>query len=394
MIINTYNKPWTLPVEPSSDLMSCCSPTTAAEVDLGALAYNYHQLRRLAAPSVKFLAVVKADAYGHGAIPVSKKLEELRVDFLGVARVHEGIELRSGGIRKPILVLSGIYQEEVEEVLQYNLSPLVYRWETAQALSAAAGKRGKKVSVHIKVDTGMGRIGVLAEEAAAFADRVRKLENLEIAGVASHLATADEGDSTFAMEQLERFSLVIEEMKRLDIDPPFRHIANSAALVNLPAAHFTVVRPGIMLYGSYPSPSLKDKVSLRPVMSWTSRIADLKKLPAGYPISYGRTFVTQHPSLIAAVPVGYADGYHRLFSNRAEVLIKGMRAPVVGRVCMDWTMVDVTAIAGVEVGEEVVLMGSQAGQEITAEEMGGWIGTISYEILCSVGKRVTRIYKG
>jgi len=374
--------------------MSFCSHTTRAEVDLGALAYNYHQLRRFAPASVKFLAVVKADAYGHGAIPVSKKLEGLSADFLGVAWVQEGIELRNGGIKKPILVLSGIYEEEVEEVLDYNLTPMVYRLEIAQALSSAASKRGKKVPVHLKVDTGMGRIGVLAEEAPAFANRVRQFENLEIEGIASHLSTADEGDSAFASMQLERFSRTIEEMKRLAIDPPFCHIANSAALVNLPAAHFTLVRPGIMLYGSYPSPSLKDKVSLRQVMSWKSHIADLKKLPAGYPISYGRTFITQRPSLIAAIPVGYADGYNRLFSNRGEVLIKGMRAPVAGRVCMDWTMVDVTAITGVEVGDEVVLMGSQSGQEITPEEMGGWIGTISYEILCSVGKRVSRIYKG
>ncbi|MCJ7663447.1 MAG: alanine racemase [Desulfobacterales bacterium] len=374
--------------------MSFCSHTTTAEVDLGALVYNYHQLRRFAPASVKFLAVVKADAYGHGAIPVSKKLEELSADFLGVARVQEGVELRNGGIKKPILVLSGIYQEEVEEVLDYKLTPMIYRLEIAESLSAAAGRRGKKIPVHLKVDTGMGRIGVIAEEAPAFADRVRKFKNLEIEGIASHLSTADEGDSAFAAEQLERFSRTIEEMRRLAIDPPFCHIANSAALVNLPAAHFTLVRPGIMLYGSYPSPSLKDKVSLRQVMSWKSRIADLKKLPAGYPISYGRTFITQRPSLIAAIPVGYADGYHRLFSNRGQVLIKGMRAPVVGRVCMDWTMVDVTAITGVEVGDEVVLMGSQSGHEITPEEMGGWIGTISYEILCSVGKRVSRIYKG
>ncbi len=374
--------------------MSVCSHTTTAEVDLEALAYNYRQLRRLASPSVKLLAVVKADAYGHGAIPVAKKLEELSTDFLGVARVEEGIELRNGGITKPVLVLSGVYQEEVAEVLTYQLTPLVYRGDIAEALSAAAGKRGKKIPLHIKVDTGMGRIGVLAEAAVAFADRVRKLGNVEIEGIASHFSTADEGDLAFAEEQLERFSRTIEEMKKLDIDPPFRHIANSAALVNFPASHFNMVRPGIMLYGSYPSPSLKAKVPLRQVMSWKSRIADLKKLPAGYPVGYGRTFITQRPSLIAAIPVGYADGYHRLFSNRGEVLIKGMRAPVVGRVSMDWTMVDVTAITGVEVGDEVVLMGCQSDQEITPEEMGGWMGTISYEILCSIGRRVPRVYKG
>ena len=374
--------------------MSLCYHATTAEVDLGTLAYNYHQLRQFASPSVKFLAVVKADAYGHGAIPVSKKLEELGADFLGVATVQEGAELRNAGIKKPILVLSGIYQEEAEDVLTYQLTPMVYRLEIAEILSAAAKKQGKKIPVHIKVDTGMGRIGVLAEEAAAFANRVRKFENLDIEGVASHFSTADGGNSSFAEEQLQRFTRTLEEMKNVDIDPPYCHIANSAALVTLPAAHFTLVRPGIMLYGSYPSSSLKDKVPLRQVMSWKSLVANLKKVPKDYPISYGRTFITQRPSLIAAIPVGYADGYNRLFSNRGEILINGMRAPVVGRVCMDWTMADVTDVPGVAVGDEVVLLGSQLGKEITAEELGERIGTIAYEILCSVGKRVARIYRG
>ncbi|MEJ2068143.1 MAG: alanine racemase, partial [Deltaproteobacteria bacterium] len=199
---------------------------------------------------------------------------------------------------------------------------------------------------------------------------------------------------SFAEEQLQRFTRTLEEMKKADINPPFCHIANSAALVTLPAAHFTLVRPGIMLYGSYSSSSLKDKVPLRQVMSWKSLVANLKRVPKDYPISYGRTFITQRPSLIAAVPVGYADGYNRLFSNRGQILIKGMRAPVVGRVCMDWTMADVTDIPGVAVGDEVVLLGSQLGMEITAEELGERIGTIAYEILCSVGKRVPRIYGG
>lgn len=374
--------------------MSLCYHATTAEVDLEALAYNYHQLRQLAPPSVKFLTVVKADAYGHGAIPVSKKLEELGADFLGVATVQEGAELRNAGIKSPILVLSGIYQEEVEAVLVYQLTPMVYRLEIAEALSAAAKNQGKKIPIHIKVDTGMGRIGVLAEEAAAFANRLRKFEHLTIEGIASHFSTADGGNSSFVEEQLQRFMRTLEEMKKVDIDPPFCHIANSAALGTLPAAHFTLARPGIMLYGSYPSPSLKDEVSLRQVMSWKSIVADLKKVPKDYPISYGRTFITQRPSIIADIPVGYADGYNRRFSNRGEILIKGMRAPVVGRVCMDWTMVDVTDISGVAVGDEVVLMGKQLGKEITAEELGERIGTISYEILCSVGKRVPRIYRG
>jgi alanine racemase len=374
--------------------MSLSYHTTTAEVDLGALAYNYHQLRQLSPPSVKFLAVVKADAYGHGAIPVSQKLEELGTDFLGVATVQEGVELRQGGMKKPILILSGIYPEEVEEVITQHLTSMVYRLDVAEALAAAAKKRRTKIPVHIKVDTGMGRIGLLPEDTPAFVNRLRKLENITIEGIASHFSTAEEEDPSFAAEQLQRFSGTIAEIKKMGIDPPFYHVANSAALVNLSAAHCTLVRPGIMLYGAYPASSLKPKISLHRVMSWKSRIADIKAVPAGYPISYGRTFVTQHTSRIAAIPVGYADGYHRLLSNRGAVLVKGRRMPVVGRVCMDWTMVDVTAIPDVGVGDEVVLMGSQAGQEITPEEIGGWIGTISYEILCSVGRRVQRVYKG
>jgi len=381
-------------VEASLSCMSLSFHTTTAEVDLGALAYNYHQLRQLSPPSVKLLAVVKADAYGHGAIPVSQKLEELGTDFLGVATVTEAVELRQGGMQKPILILSSVYPEEVEEVITRHLTPMVYRLDVAEALSVAAHKRGAKIPVHIKVDTGMGRIGLLPEDTPAFVNRLRKFDNITIEGIASHFSTADEEDPSFAAEQLKRFLGTIAEIKKMGIDPPFYHVANSAALVNLAAAHCTLVRPGIMLYGAYPASSLKPKVSLRRVMSWKSRIADIKEVPAGYPISYGRTFVTQHASRIAAIPVGYADGYHRLLSNRGEVLIKGRRMPVVGRVCMDWTMVDVTTIPDVGVGAEVVLMGSQAGQEITPEEIGGWIGTISYEILCSVGRRVQRVYKG
>ncbi|UCC65945.1 MAG: alanine racemase [Deltaproteobacteria bacterium] len=373
--------------------MSLCSHTTMVEIDLGALVYNYGQLRQFIRPSVKFLAVVKADAYGHGAVPVSKRLEELGVDLLGVATVKEGVEMREGGIGTPILVLSGIYQEEVEQVLRYRLTPMVYRLDIAKTLSAEADKTGERVPVHIKVDTGMGRIGVLYEEAPAFFDQVRRFENLEIEGIASHFSTADEEDTSFAEEQLRRFSWTIEEIKKMGIVPSLCHIANSAALFNLPAAHLNLVRLGIMLYGSYPSPSLKEKITLRQVMSWKSRVADLKEVPQGSPISYGRTFFTPRPSLIAAVPIGYADGYSRLFSNRGEVLIMGRRVPVVGRVCMDWTMVDVTDVPGVEAGDEVVLMGRQLDQEIAPEELGEWIGTIPYEIVCSVGKRTPRIYK-
>jgi alanine racemase len=374
--------------------MSLNFHATAAEVDLGALAFNYQQIRRLIPPPVKMLAVVKADAYGHGAIPVSRKLEELGTDFLGVASVPEGVELRQAGLRKPILILSGVYLEEVEEVVSHRLTPMIFRLDTAKALAAAAKQRQATIPVHIKIDTGMGRIGLLPEHAPAFVQRLKDFDSLEIEGIATHLSTADEEDPCFAEEQLTRFSRTLEEIKKVGVTPSFSHVANSAALVNLPAARNTLVRPGIMLYGSYPAPSLKPKIALRRVMSWKSRVADVREVPAGYPISYGRTFVTEHTSILAAIPVGYADGYSRQLSNRGEVLIKGKRAPIVGRVCMDWTMADVTAIPTVAAGDEVVLMGSQVGEEITVEEIGAWAGTISYEILCSVGRRVQRIYKG
>jgi alanine racemase len=374
--------------------MPLYSHQAMVEIDLGALTYNYRQLRQIVSPLVKFLAVVKADAYGHGAVPISKRLDELGVDFLGVATVKEGLEVRAEGVCKPILVMSGIYREEVETVLRYCLTPMIYRLEIAEALSAEAGKVDKKIPVHIKVDTGMGRLGVLYEEAPAFFSQLQRLKNIVIEGVASHLSTADDENQSFAKEQLRRFFWTLEKIKEGGVSPPLCHIANSAAMINLPDVHLNLVRPGIMLYGSYPSPSLKDKIILRSVMSWKSRVADLKKVPSGFFISYGRTFSASRPSVIAAIPVGYADGYSRLLSNRGEILLKGKRAPVIGRVCMDWTMVDVTDIPGVEVGEEVVLMGRQLAEEITPDEMASRIGTIPYEILCSVGKRSPRIYKG
>ena len=374
--------------------MPLYSHPTMVEIDLGALTDNYRQLRQVVSPLVKFLAVVKADAYGHGAVPISKRLDELGVDFLGVATVKEGLEVREEGVCKPILVMSGIYREEVETVLRYRLTPMIYRIEIAEALSAEAGKVDKKIPVHIKVDTGMGRLGVLYKEAPAFFSQLQRLKNIVIEGVASHLSTADDENQSFAKEQLRRFFWALEKIKKGGVSPPLCHIANSAALINLPDAHLNLVRPGIMLYGSYPSPSLKDKIILRSVMSWKSRVADLKKVPGGFFISYGRTFSASRPSLIAAIPVGYADGYSRLLSNQGEILLKGKRAPVIGRVCMDWTMVDVTDIPRVEVGEEVVLMGRQWDEEITPDEIATRIGTIPYEILCSVGKRSPRIYKG
>lgn len=373
--------------------MSDFFSSTVAEIDLAALAHNYTSLRQFMPGSVKMLAVVKADAYGHGAVPVSRKLEELGVAFFGVATVREGVEIREGGVTTPTLVLSGVYPQDITAVLTFRLTPVVFRRDTVELLSAEAAKRKMDVPVHLKIDTGMGRIGVPYEEVPTFLDVLNKCPNIVLEGVASHFSTADEEGSPHTQEQLRRFAWVIDQIEKTGGRPVFYHMANSAAIFTLPAAHLNLVRPGIMLYGAYPSESFESKVTLKPVMSWKSRVADLKSVPAGAPVSYGRTYYTKNPSRIAAIPVGYADGYSRHLSNKGSVLIRGRRAPVVGTVCMDWIMVDATEIPDVEVGDEVTLMGYQGDAHITAAELAKNAGTISYEILCSVGKRVSRVYK-
>lgn len=369
------------------------NPHTSVEVDLSALERNYRLIRKALAPSTQIVAVVKADAYGHGAVPVARRLRELGAAMLGVANVAEGVELREGGVKIPILLLGGFQPGEEREVLAYDLSPMLYRWDGMESLASEASRDGKRVKVHLKVDTGMGRLGVPWKEAPQFMERLRQLPSLVVEGVASHLATADE-DPEYAREQLQRLLWVVREVSKGQ-SKPLLHIANSAAVFTLPEAHLDLVRPGIALYGAHPSASFKalHPLPLEPIMTWKSKIADLKEHPPSSSISYGRTFVTSVPSRIAAVPVGYADGYPRCLSNKAQVLVRGRRAPVVGRVTMDWIMVDVTSIPDAEVGDEVILLGGGEGG-ISAEELSSWAETIPYEILCSAGMRSKRLYKG
>jgi alanine racemase len=371
-----------------------CTDPTVAEIDLQALDHNYRVLRTLVASSVRFLAVVKADAYGHGAVAVSRRLEGLGVDFFGVTTVQEGVALRTAGITRPILVLSGVCADALDPVFAYRLTPMLFRLEIAEPLSREARRRGETLPVHLKVDTGMGRIGILPDQVPSAIRELGKHENLTIEGIASHFSTADEEDPSFTHEQLNRFSSVVDQVELLGIRPSFCHVANSAALFTRPTAHLNMVRPGIMLYGANPTPGFTERDILRPVMSWKTRVRDVRDVPSGFPISYGRTHTTSRPSRIAALPVGYADGYSRSLSNRGQVLVQGQRAPVVGRVCMDWTMIDVTDIDDVGIGDEVVLLGNQGGDMIAAEELAERAGSISYEILCSVGKRVPRVYRG
>jgi alanine racemase len=362
---------------------------TVAEIDLDALAHNYHQIRSRVPPGVKILAVVKDNAYGHGAVIIARELERLGVDLLGVAIAGEGVELRDGGIKKPILILTGIYEEEIDSVFEYDLIPMVFDGEIGKSLSDEANRKNRRVKVHLKFDTGMGRLGVSVEGAREFLEHMKGLPNLVIDGVASHFSMVDE---EYTRGQLEAYERVVELFHREGIRPTYWHISSSAPMIDFPGSWFNLIRPGIMIYGSYPNREYVDRIALRPMMRLETAIRCLKKVPAGTKISYGGTYITQRESLIATLPIGYGDGYNRLLSNQGEVLLKAKRVPVVGRICMDMTMVDVTDVVDASSGDEVVLMGRQGGDEITVEEIAEKIGTISYEVLCGVGKRVPRVY--
>ncbi len=365
---------------------------TCCFIDLAALRWNFRQVRDKVGPRVKILSVVKANAYGHGASEVAGALAEAGSDFFGVATLEEGVKLRETGIRTPILILAGVYPEQLDEIIQNNLTPTVCEPNMLHTLEALARGRGTTLNFHLKVDTGMGRIGFLASEIDLWLLELSRLEALRLQGMFSHFSLAESVEGGYTRNQLEMFHRVVKRLREGGYDIPLIHLANSAAVISLPSSHFTMVRPGLMLYGIHPSSQMMSQVSLKPVLSWKTRALQVKRLPGGSSISYGQTFVTERDSLIATLPLGYADGYHRLLSNRGVVLIRGKRAPIVGRVCMDLTMVDVTQIAGVAQGDEAVLLGNQGEETISADEMAGWAETISYEILTSISARVPRIY--
>lgn len=364
------------------------------EIDLGAIRHNIRELRRITRSQSQIMAVVKANAYGHGAVAVSRVALEAGANWLAVATLDEAQELRQGGITAPILILGDTLQERAEELLQGGFRQAVFDEALPAALSRAASRAGLPARVHVKVDTGMGRIGFSWEkEAVEAVRRIKLLPGIEIEGVFTHLATADWADKEFAYEQLRRFLVACEQLQG-EIGKPFlRHVANSAAIIDIPESHFDIVRPGISIYGLYPSDEVdKSRVCLRPAMTVKAKIIQLKEVAAGVSISYGRTYYTSRVTRIATLPLGYADGYPRLLSNRAEVLVRGRRAPVAGRVCMDQLMIDVGHIPDVKVGSEVVLLGEQEGQQITAEEWGKWAETINYEVVTRIGPRLERVF--
>lgn len=363
---------------------------TWAEISMPNLEHNYRTLRSMLEPDCRFLGVVKANAYGHGAVPVAKKLEELGAEYLAVACLTEAKELREAGIHLPILILGHTPSEFAEELLQYDIAQTIFDVETAKHLSEAAERAGKTLTIHIKADTGMSRLGFFGDDAQNRIAAVCRLPGLHAEGIFTHFSDAD-SDESFTMEQFTQFMDLIDSLEQNDgIKFMIRHCAASAAMLNYPCTHLDMVRPGIALYGHYPTPDMEglDGPGLLPVMTVKSRIASVKILPKGTPISYGRTHVLDRDTTVAAIPIGYGDGFFRLLSNQTRVLLNGVHVPVIGRICMDMCMLDVTEVSAVFPNDEVIVF----GESLPLEEKTDQLGTISYELLCAVAPRVPRIY--
>ena len=377
-----------------------------SEIDLNAVSHNVRELCRITSPGSRLMAVVKANGYGHGALEVALVALKNGADCLGVARMDEGVHLRKAGITVPILILGYTPPEHSETLVAHRLIQTVYTFEAAEALSEAAAGLQERAKVHIKVDTGMGRLGLLPDSprisllgkhlpgnAQRVIESIFRLPHIEIEGIFTHFATADSQDKTHTLQQLERFLEFLDKLKAHGLEFPLRHAANSAALIDLPETHLDMVRPGISLYGFYPSDEVsKERVSLAPAMMLKTRVIHVKMVPAGFHVSYGLTYQTENPTVIATVSAGYADGLNRLLSSRGQMLVRGSRAKIVGRICMDLTLLDVGHIPDVRIGDEVVIFGSQGQEFIPVEEMAEALNTIHYEIVTSVASRVERVF--
>jgi len=367
---------------------------THIEVNLDAIAHNVRAIKSHIGPRVDLIAVVKANAYGHGALQIAQTALRHGASRLAVGRTGEGIALRQAGISAPILVLSYTPPDMVDAAVTHHLTLAVTELAVAGALSAQAVTLGQRVPVHVKVDTGMGRFGLLPDEVLPFVEQVAALPGVLIEGVFSHFATADAADKTYTRQQFATFQAVRARLDTAGYRIPLCHIANSAATLDLPDMHLDAVRCGIAIYGLRPSDTVESTLPITPALSLKSRVARVHTLPAGASISYGRTYITPRAMPVALIPVGYGDGYHRLASNRGAVLINGQRAPIVGRVCMDQFAVDVSGVGPVQVDDEVVLIGSQGDACITAEEVAQWAETINYEVTTALLPRVPRLYSG
>lgn len=365
---------------------------TRAIINLAALRHNIRQIRAGMSPSTLFIAVVKANAYGHGAIPISRVALGAGANWLAVAIPEEAIELRAAGFQVPILVMGMSLSEQASLFVDHQLIAAVSSLESVHAFQAIALAKHTRARVMIKLDTGMGRVGVQPEAAYKLLLQALELSSVEVVGLFTHFATADETDPGFTQLQLERLQQTIRELRGQGIELPLLSAANSAATAAFPDTHFDAVRPGIILYGLPPAPDMPLRLNLKPVMSMLSRIVHIKEVPAGTPVNYGCTYHTTQTTWLATLPVGYADGYNRQLSNKAEVLVGGIRRPVVGRICMDQLVIDLGPRLDAAIGDEVVLFGRQGRAEISLTELAGLAGTINYELACGISSRVPRVY--
>lgn len=365
------------------------------EINTNALRKNIRNLKKCIDNDVEFMGVIKADAYGHGAIKVSEILMEEGIQRFAVVMVEEGIHLRENNMQNPILVLGHTPSEDYTKIIDYDLMPAIYKYSQAYELNEIAKEKNKVVKIHIKMDTGMGRLGFMPEvESIDDIKKINLLSNITIEGIYTHLSTADQKNNPYVFEQFEKFKFVLNELDKKGVHIPIKHVANSAATINFKEMHLNMVRPGTSIYGLYPGPEMKQNpiIELEPVMSLKAKLVHIKALDEGSSISYGRTFIANRPSKIGIIPMGYVDGVFRKLANTGFVLINGKRCPIVGTICMDQFMVDLTEVNHVELGDEVVILGSQGDEKISAEEIGDIAGTISIEVVTRIGKRVPVLY--
>jgi alanine racemase len=381
----------TLKLLGANDLMAYSS--NIVTVYLSALAHNMGQVKKLIGPKTRIMGIVKSDAYGHGLIPVSRFLEKSRIDCLGVAHLHEALELRNNGIMLPVVILCGIQsREESEIVVDKDFKPVIFDFGIAEVLDQEAIRKKKQVTTYLKLDTGMGRLGIPHADAGPFIKRLSRLKGLCLEGLTSHLSSADEPDLDFTKDQIRHFKQAVDTGRTLGLDLPLNHLANSAGIMAHRDSHFDMVRPGIMLYGGLPSPEFTPPLPLKSAMQFTGRILQIREFPDRAFVSYGRTYSTKGRQRLAVTSAGYGDGLLRSLSNKGEVLIRGMRANIVGRVCMNMTICDITHIKDVRPGDEVVFLGTQGNEHVSGDDMARWADTISYEIFCLIGQIATRDY--
>ncbi|MCL4871862.1 MAG: alanine racemase [Anaerolineae bacterium] len=375
--------------QPTLQVQDIVRPTHV-EVNLTRLTENYQAIRA-GVGAAAIMPVLKANGYGHGLVPVAQHLQTLGVPYLGVAFLEEGIMLRQAGIHTPILVMGGIIGNQVPHFLHYDLTLTASSLEKLTQIEQVAAQLGKRATVHLKIDTGMERIGVHYYSAGELLHAAAASSHCEVEGIYSHFANSDNPDLSSARLQLARFKAVLAQAEQVGLRPRYRHIANSGAILQLPESHLDMVRPGLLFYGVYPDETIPRTITVRPALTWKSRVVYFKVVQPGHPVSYGSTWQADHPVRLITVPVGYGDGYFRAMSGQAELLVRGRRYPVVGRICMDQLMVNIEWETAYN-GDEVILLGEQDGQQISCNELARWANTIPYEILTNINTRVPRIY--